>query len=369
MPRLANKRLGPMIFWSIVIAVTAISCAALFYAAGGRVVNAPGPQTADPNSHFRHLLAEIDADIASGRIADDQALLAKKELAREVMRLSDRHAAPGGELGRGVLLAGIGAVAALSFGLYAILGNPDMPAQPLAERPEVVAQTIDLNDAIAQIERRLAQTPDDLRGWTVIAPAYIELGRYDDAIGAYRQVLALGGANANVETALAEALLLAANGQGSAEAVDLLRAAAERDPSLVQPRLYIAAELMRTGDYAQAVAWWQEAIALAQGDEPWLAAAQQGLAVAQAGGVDTAAEQQAEMIRGMVGGLAERLATEGGTVEDWMQLVRSYVVLGDLPAAQSAYDAAVSAYPAAFDRGELDTLALGAGLTLNGGTP
>src|SRR5690606_3589029 len=117
-PHGANKRMGPMIFWSIVIAVTAISCAALFYSAGGRMVNAAAPQSADPNSHFRQLLAEIDADVASGRIAADQAVLAKKELAREIMRQDKGETKASGELGRGVLAGGVVGVAALALGLY-----------------------------------------------------------------------------------------------------------------------------------------------------------------------------------------------------------------------------------------------------------
>jgi cytochrome c-type biogenesis protein CcmH len=39
------------------------------------------------------------------------------------------------------------------------------------------------------------------------------------------------------------------------------------------------------------------------------------------------------MIRGMVAGLAERLATEGGTPEEWARLIRAYGVLGDLDKA------------------------------------
>ena len=48
-----------MIFWSIAIAVTAIACAALFYAGAGRTVNAAGSESSDPNSHFRQLLAGV----------------------------------------------------------------------------------------------------------------------------------------------------------------------------------------------------------------------------------------------------------------------------------------------------------------------
>ncbi len=369
MSREAYEHLGPMIFWSIAIIITAIACAALFYAAGSRAVNATAPETDDPNSHFRLLLAGIDADLASGKLDEEQALAAKGELAREMLRnKTDSAAVPQAELGRGVLLAGLGGVFAIAIGLYAVLGHPDLPARPLAERPEVAAQNITLDDAIAQIEARLTQVPDDLRGWTVVAPVYIEAGRYADAVNAYRQILALSEPSAVLQTNLAEALLLQAGENGSDEAMDLLRAAADADPADVRSRLYLAAESMRAEEYEIAADYWQQAIDLANGDEAWLPAAEQGLAVAQADGVDTYAEQQSDMIQMMVGGLADRLSSEGGTVDEWMQLLRSYIVLNDLDQAQAAYDAAVVAYPAAFDRGELDTLALGAGLVLNGGS-
>ena len=360
-----------MLFWLIAIAVTAIACAALFYAAGPRTVNATASEMDDPNSHFRLVLAGIDADVAAGKLGDAEAEAARGELAREMIRLkaeAGRLAAPG-SFGQGPLVAGLALVAALSFGLYAWLGSPDLPAQPLAERPEAQAETIDLEAAITRIEAALTANPDDLRGWTVIAPAYVEVGRYGDAVRAYRRVLELGEPTADLQTSLAEALLLEAEGAGSPEAMDLLRKAAESDSTHAMSRLYLAAELTGQGQYAEAVPLWQAAIALARGDEPWLAAAQQGLAVAQNDGVAPADPQQAEMIGQMVSGLATRLAAEGGSVEEWTQLVRAYIVLGDTAKAQAAYDDAVAAYPQAFDRGELDTLALGAGLTLKGGTP
>ena len=369
LPRLADKRLGPMIFWSIAIAVTAIACAALFYAGAGRTVNAAGPEMADPHDHFRRLLSGIEADEQSGKLDADQALAARGELARELLRSKSEWQATSPRLGRAPLLAGVLAVAGISLGLYAALGRPDLPAQPLAQRPELAAQRMDLGDAIARIEARLAEAPDDVRGWQVIAPAYVEQGRFADAAQAYRRIIELSGSSADLQTDLAEALLLGAGGAGSDDAMIQLRAAAEADASHVRSRLYLAAELMRTGEYDEAAAYWQQAIALAQGDEPWLPAARQGLAVAEADGMDTSAQQQAEMIAGMVGGLAERLYADGGSIEEWTRLVRSYLVLEDRDNAQRAFDAAVLAYPAAFDRGELDTLALGAGLTLNGGTP
>lgn len=359
-----------MIFWSIVIAITVITCAALLYAAAGRTVNATAPQSVDENSHFRQLLAGIEADRASGKIGEAEAEAAKGELAREVLRAQkERSVRASGELGRLPLFAGLGAIAAISLGLYAVLGSPDLPARPLADRPELAAQSIDIAEAIQRIEAQLVATPDDVRGWTVIAPAYAEMGRFADAANAYRRVIDLDGPTAERQTRLAEVLLLEAGGAGSDEAMGLLRSAIAEDPQYARAQLYLASELMRTGDYAAAAQTWQAAIDLAQGDEPWLAAARQGLAVALNDGVDTSAAEQTQMIENMVTGLAARLETSGGTVEEWTQLVQSYIVLGDLDKAQSAYDASVAAYPAAFDRGELDTIALGAGLKLNGDTP
>lgn len=359
-----------MIFWLIAIAVTAIACAALFYAARGRTVNAAGPVSSDDKGHFRQLLAGIEADLASGKLDEDQALAAKGELAREMLRGSNEaRRAVIHEFGRGQLLVGLAAIAALSFGIYALLGSPDLPTRPLAGRPEIAAQSINLDDAVARIESRLAETPDDLRGWTVIGPAYLELGRFEDAANAYRRVIDLAGPSAEAQTDLAEALLLSAGGQGSDEAVTLLREAAAGDATHIRSRLYLAAELMRMARYDEAAEGWRQVIGLADGDEPWLPAARQGLVVAENDGVDVAAEEQASMIGAMVSGLSERLFADGGSVEEWTQLVRSYLVLGDSENAQLAYDAAVAAYPAAFDRGELDTLALSAGLKLNGDTP
>ena len=126
--------------------------------------------------------------------------------------------------------------------------------------------------------------------------------------------------------------------------------------------------------------------ALGQPGDDWLPTAQAGLAAAQAGaagkplpdglsGAPTAgpaggsAGPQSPDIRKMVSGLADRLARQGGSIEDWTQLVRSEIVLGDMSKAQSAYDAARKAYPEAMDRADLDALAAQAGLKLDGGGP
>jgi cytochrome c-type biogenesis protein CcmH len=52
------------------------------------------------------------------------------------------------------------------------------------------------------------------------------------------------------------------------------------------------------------------------------------------------AEDRQAMIEGMLARLSDRLASEGGTVEDWDRLIRSLSVLERLPEAQAIYDEA-----------------------------
>ena len=51
-----------------------------------------------------------------------------------------------------------------------------------------------------------------------------------------------------------------------------------------------------------------------------------------------------EMIRGMVGGLSDRLATEGGPPQDWARLITSLGVLGQQPQALAVFDNAMEVF-------------------------
>jgi len=60
---------------------------------------------------------------------------------------------------------------------------------------------------VARVEAHLESKPDDGRGWEVIAPFYLRVGRFEDAVKARRNALHLNGANADREADLGEALI------------------------------------------------------------------------------------------------------------------------------------------------------------------
>jgi cytochrome c-type biogenesis protein CcmH len=353
---------GVILFWLLAILVTVIACAALYYAAAGRAVNAKPAAVDDATAaHFRLQLKEIEADIASGRLGEAEGVAARSEVARELIRLKkEPHSASVSETRqKPVLLMAIGATALLAFGAYSALGNPELPSVPLAGRP---LGDMTLTEAVARIETQLTRTPDDLRGWIAIAPAYMQMGRFADAERAYRRIIDLGGASADSETDLAEAILMRQGGSAAGEPLELLKSAAARDPQHIRSRFYLAGEATRAGEYQSAIRQWDDLIAMAGGDEPWLAAARDGLASAHAGlNGETGLPSEAD-ITAMVEGLAGRLESEGGSIEEWTQLVRARLVLGQADAAQSAYDAARGAYPDPAARTELDILAADNGL-------
>ncbi len=376
-----------MTIWIFALILTAIVCATLYYAAAGRVVNA-GPSTADAmTAQFRAQLREIDADVAAGELDAEAAVAAKGELAREVMRSKGEVAPMPARRQRLWFWLPIPVIAVLAFGMYAYLGRPDLPSAPLADRTPEPGQGLDLNTAIKTIETRLATNPNDLRGWQVIAPIYMQLGRFADAVTALRHVNALATPTADSETDLGEALMMQAGGSIVGEPMDLFSKAVALDPQNVRARYYIAGEETRTRDYTAAVRDWNDLLATAKGDEPWVVTAKNELAEAQAGlnppatvanamaATDAAAavaETPATLpsasipedaqINAMVDGLEARLRSQGGTIGEWTELVRSRMVQGRMKDAQDDFDAARKAFPDPKVRTELNVLAADNGL-------
>lgn len=360
-----------MVLWTFVIILTAVVCLTLYFAGKSSSVNADGDtEYKVRTAHLRRLHDEIDADVAANRISEIDAEAAKGELAREY--LSAKKANDTNEAGvsdsakqqRWLVPATLVAIVIGSFGFYTMLGSPDLPGLPLSERKPAALQDSKIVDAIAQVEARLAEHPDDVRGWQVLAPIYMRSNRFADAANAYRHILELLPVTADAEVDLAEALMMANGGAVVGEPLALLQSAAARDPKHIRSRFYLAGEATQSENFSRAIKLWEDLLALANGDEPWVETAREGLAFAKAGaggGVVTPlapdADQRA-MIETMVAGLSERLLSDGGSLDEWTRLVRSRLVLGQADAAQDAYDRAKLAFPDSNERRDLDAMAL-----------
>jgi cytochrome c-type biogenesis protein CcmH len=167
---------------------------------------------------YRDQLDEIGRDRAAGLIEDKEATAAQVEVSRRLIAAAD--AQPGASASpsaaaptfarRAVALVALVALPLGAAALYLALGSPTLPDQPLAPRLAAARSNQSADGLIAQVEKHLEQHPEEGRGWEVIAPIYLRLGRFEDAVKARRNALRLNGETAEREAALGEALVFAA---------------------------------------------------------------------------------------------------------------------------------------------------------------
>jgi len=230
---------------------------------------------------------------------------------------------------------------------------------------------------VTQVEAHLASNPNDGAGWEVLAPVYMRLGRFDDAVQARKKALLLNGATATREADLGEAEIAAANGVVTAEAKAAFERAVTRDPHDAKARYFLGLAAEQDGKNEEAATIWRSLLAEAPAGAPWIGFVREALArvagapVAAAGpnaaeisaASDMSDDARRDMIRGMVTRLADRLHDNGADVEGWLRLVRAYVVLGD---RDKAKDAAAEAKRALGERPDdikrIDDLIKGLGL-------
>ena len=275
-------------------------------------------------------------------------------------------------------IVAIGVPAASVLG-YLELGQPKLVDRPLAERTEPAVQQLrELNNfrqVTSVLAARLQQKPDDLEGWTMLTRAYRTLGEYSFAIESWNRVLALKGAGADgqdwVDLALLHVQL--AEGQVTPKAAEAAKTALSIDPSQPEAQHFLAMEKAQNDDIAGAIVAWETLLANAPADAEWRGAIEGYLGQAKArlsnpergpsasdmaAASQMSAEERADMIQGMVDGLAARLADAPDDPAGWLRLARAYGVLGQKDEAADALTKAEQTAQARLSAGGDDQAAM-----------
>jgi cytochrome c-type biogenesis protein CcmH len=335
-----------MMIWVIFAAMTGAAVFALLWPLGRNRI-AGFAEAADAASLYRSQLGEIDRDLARRLIRPDEAEAARNEAARRLLRASDAATEPAGETEaslrrrRASSALALSAVPLLALLVYGAFGSPGEPDQPLSARLRSEPSQQDFALSLARIETHLAGNPTNGRGWAVLAPVYLRLERYDDAVRAFGSAVRNGADSPEMRAGLGEALALAAGGVVTAEARQSFAAALAQDGANPRARYFLAVAREQEGDRQGAVAALTAMLADAPAGAPWTAAVRQRLEAlgetdARKAIADLPATGQQVAIRGMVEGLAARLKANGGSAAEWERLIRSQAVLGDKAAAREA---------------------------------
>jgi cytochrome c-type biogenesis protein CcmH len=224
---------------------------------------------------IRSQIAELEADLQTGRLSQDQYAAARRDLEQELLNDLAGSGGSGGKTRSGqwaaiILIVGIPLLAA---GLYDQLGSrqiipllAQMQANPQPHPASDTAGRPSVEEMVNKLAERMRSQPDDLKGWVMLARSYVVLKRYDAAVDAYRNILRLGGNSPELLADYADALAMSAGGRFTPETGELLTRALAAEPDNIKA-LWLAGHWKnQEGDYTAAIEYWQRAAALLPAD-------------------------------------------------------------------------------------------------------
>lgn len=352
---------------------------------------------------YKDQLKAIDRELEEGQIDKEDAEAARIEISRKLLAAADKSeknpvlTASGRELSRYSAMALAVVVPALAIGIYVMVGRPALPDQPLEARLKTPSIDKRIAELIARAEKRLAERPDDGRGWDIMAPVYLRHQMYAKARTAFENAIRLQGPSAGRLSGLADAIILGNNGIVGDEVPAILRQAISLDPDFPKPHFWLGMYHEQKQEYKKAgeiytnllqksdakVGWRPlvekrlnkirqkqglppvtiagvknrpapdirlgdalKAKENATGDSRKAAARPAESRQGGAGNGPSAAEVEAaarmspadrqKMINDMVSRLSERLYSKGGDIESWIRLVTVYNIMGKKADARKA---------------------------------
>ncbi|MDJ1159047.1 c-type cytochrome biogenesis protein CcmI [Chelatococcus sp. SYSU_G07232] len=338
-----------MAIWVIFALMTGAAVLAVLWPLSRQRTAAADDGTGDDAAFYRQQIAEIERDAARGALTAAEAEAAKAEAGRRLLRAAaaaehaaaDQEGEPALRRRRAASAVTLSTIPLVALALYGALGSPQLPSVPHAERLAGDPRGLDLAAAVARIEAHLARTPEDGRGWEVLAPVYLKSGRAEDAVKAYAAALRLLGDAPQRYADYGEAMVVAAGGTVTADARTAFERALALDGTAPKPKFYLAVAAEQDGRRQDALALLADLARSGPADAPWQPVVRERMARlgGESGAAAVAALPPAERdaaIRGMVASLEARLTAEGGSVDGWLGLVRSYAVLGERGKARAA---------------------------------
>ena len=328
---------------------------------------------------YRDQLKELDADIARGVLGVTEADASRLEISRRLLAADERQTAAISVSPRSssnfAVAALMAAVTLGSLVTYNLLGSPETPDQPLAERTlrltqEQAEQQFATNQAPRELDARetellsrlrdaLKQRPDDLQGHRLLASTLNSIGDFAGAASAQKDVIRILADEATTDdfAEIAEFMIFAAGGYVSPETDQALARALQLNSTNQRARYYSGVSMAQNGKPELAMQLWAGLLKEGDDNAPWKEPVREQMrSLASANGlqlpesllrgptqedVDAASDMSDQdreaMIKGMVDNLSDRLANEGGTPAEWARLIRALGVLGNLDQANAIF--------------------------------
>jgi cytochrome c-type biogenesis protein CcmH len=275
-----------MLIWPLFALMTAAAVFAVLWPLSRRREN-PDPARETGLAVYRDQFAEIERDRARNLIDEAEAKFAGVEVGRRLLAAADNIAdfsQNSTARRRAIALIALAGIPAVALGLYLQFGSPDLSGAPLSTRLAAAPENQDIALLVRRVESHLAEQPDDGRGWEILAPIYLRLGRMNEAVKARENALRLLGSNADREVDLGEALVAEANGVVTADARAAFERAIVLDARHPKARFFLGLAAEQDGRLQDAKTIWQSLVNDAPEGAPWLGVVRTALARLQTAG-------------------------------------------------------------------------------------
>lgn len=341
-----------MIIWLVLAGITAAVVAAVVSPLRRREAGGGG---VDSVAFYKAQLGEVKNDLARGLVSQDDAKALTTEISRRLLKAAASEEArrkeppkPELDTGRIAVIAAV-AIVAVTFGVYAIVGSPSLPGEPLTARLDApLTRNSPMDAMVAKVEAKLRANPADAAGWNAIAPVYLRVHRFADAADAFGKAMSLSGETPELLAGYGEALTMLNNGTVNAPAREAFEKALKLQPDMPAALFWLASAKEEEGQLAEAREGYQTLLKNLPHDETrtfveqrlaQVEARLKGEPVNAGAKPELTGDQQA-MVNDMVSKLAERLEKNGGSLDEWLLLIRSYGVQGKKELAAAAADKA-----------------------------
>ncbi len=212
---------------------------------------------------FEKKLKELEHDREYDLIDKEQYEVAKSELQRTLIDdLTDQKEfalKKSNKILPIIILLAVPVVTVLTYlkinnGLVSL--SPDFQAQMQAQQQ---GQMSSVEDAVASLEQKLKQNPNNLDGWLMLGRSYLLSNKFDAAVAAFAKANDISkGANPNVLVAYGEAQGFAAGQKFDENTLALFTKALQIDPNNERGLWYAGLATYQLQDYKSSAGYWEK---------------------------------------------------------------------------------------------------------------
>ena len=386
-----------IIFWLSIAIILAFVCV-IFYQTLKK--NAVQKEENADLKFYKSQLSEIEKDITKGAISPEEAEQLKVEISRRILKnkhqslLKFSFQSTSSRL-KFAFILGI-FTSFVTFGLYSSLGSfgyfdfsqknrieaakllkDTRPSQQEAWHALSDVKTIntpegEMGEIITKLRKISQERPNDIIGLRYLIRTEASLNNFENAAVAQMSLIKLLGEQVLTDDLyqLAELMVISLNGYVSPEAEALFRKVLSEDDDNGGALYYLGLMYANLDRPDLSFEIWRKLLNRGPDDAPWISLIrQQIMEVAWRAGKnryelpekiiatpngptqadieasnEMTADERRQMISKMVEGLANRLASEGGTSDEWARLIKALSVLGESDKAKKIWAEALNIF-------------------------